>query len=146
MIIRIKKGWRSLATRWWRWYAWHNHFWCITANMRQNSAIHSLLVCLVSPILYILLSNLICLLSNSSNRYAAGLILSHLTSFVYYLLPTTQTLDAYCLPSALVWLYRLRNRAHHHHMTTAVATVPFHITFLRKTSVAVMMSQIFLLC
>ena len=59
--------------------------------------------------------------------------LIHLHSFVFFLLPIVLTLCVYCLPSALffhmstlLWLHQLCSHTHHHHMSTAAATVPFY--------------------
>ena len=59
-------------------------------------------------------------------------LLSHLTSFVYCLLPIALRSHVCCLPSvlfchmsALFWLHHLCSHAHHH-MATAAAAAPFH--------------------
>ena len=119
---------------WWWWYERRSRFWSITAHIRQKSTIRSLWARLVSPILYIILSNLICLLSNTPTTTWQASLLSHLTSFVYCLWPITQRLRVYCLPSALIcymsallWLYWLHSRAHYHHMAMTAATTKFSV-------------------
>lgn len=89
----------KLCFIWWCWYEQQSRLWRITAQMRQKSTNRSLWLRFVSPNPYILLSNPICLLSNSSDCYEAGLIPQ--SSYLICLLSIAHYSAVACLLSAL---------------------------------------------
>ena len=79
--------------------------------------------------------------------------LRQLTSFVYCLLSFVLRLRVYCLPSALfclmwalLWIYQLRSRAHHHHKATATPNGRGYLQgqYFTAKFTAVMTSQFFI--
>ena len=118
------------ALQWWWWYEWLSQFWRIVAHIKQKSGTCVLWTNIFINWPYILLSNLLCQLSHSSDRYTADFSLPSFSTFVYCLLPFVLRSRVLCLP-----IYKSTQLCswdpHHHKATT---TTMAHIYLLVSPS------------